>query len=145
MKSLRYEYLPHTADMAFVGYGKTLQEAIENSALALINIMVDVERIEKAKGKMLSKKIAESAITKEELVWFTLQDILSSIDAGYLKACEFKVESIKTEGKMQLKGRLIHKNIVGDYALLGVKAVTPYDLSVKENKGRFSVHVVVDV
>lgn len=141
----KYRYLPHTADMAFVGYGRNLGEAVENAALALLGIMLDVKRVEKDRARVFYVRISEKAETREDLVWFTLQDILSEVDARYLRACRFEVLRL-TEGKrLALEGRLVCKDTETDYALLGVKAVTPHELEVKESRGRTSVHAVVDV
>ena len=41
MAGRKYEYLPHTADVAFAAYGDDLKEALENSGEALLNIMLD--------------------------------------------------------------------------------------------------------
>ena len=34
-----YEFLPHTADVKFLAYGKTLEEAFQNAALATFQVM----------------------------------------------------------------------------------------------------------
>jgi SHS2 domain-containing protein len=36
-----YEYLEHTADVRFRAYGKSLEQAFENAALAMLNVMVE--------------------------------------------------------------------------------------------------------
>src|SRR3989344_4949528 len=42
----QYEYLPHTADVKFRAYGKTLEEAFANAAFALYNVMVRTAAVE---------------------------------------------------------------------------------------------------
>ena len=143
----RFRYLPHTADVRFKAYGKSFGIALENSAMALLNTMLDVKKIEKERSNGSSIAIRESADTDSELVWFTLQDILSKIDSRKLNAYSFKVVSLKTgaKGRRVLKGRLLFKNTATDNALLSVKAVTPHDLTVKKQKNYISINVVVDV
>ena len=119
---------------------------MENCALALLNVMLDIKSISKEKSTEASIKIRESAATEEELVWFTLQDILSRIDSRKLSAFRFDVISIREKGKkFWLDGKLIYKKSKTDNSLLSVKAVTPHDLSVKKHSGIYSIHVVVDV
>lgn len=140
----KFRYLPHTADVSFIGYGEDVGEAIENAALALLNVMIDVRKAEKASGKKKVLLIRESAASMNELVWFVLQDIVSKVDAGPLNAFAFKVLKLDRKRNL-LEGRLAYKETEGDFSLLGVKAVTPHGLEVEERKGRCSVKVVVDV
>jgi len=37
----KYEYLYHIADAKFKAYGSTLEEAYENAAIAMFNIMIN--------------------------------------------------------------------------------------------------------
>ncbi len=142
----RFRYVSHTADMAFIGYGSTLRMALENSSLALLNIMLDIRSISKDKAKDGSVTIKEEAQTHEELAWYTLQDVLSKIDSRKLNAFRFDITSIKEKGnKFRLQGKLIYKKSKADHSLLSVKAVTPHDLTVKKQNGIYAIHVVVDV
>jgi SHS2 domain-containing protein len=142
----KFRYVPHTADMAFIGYGSTFKKAIENSALALLNIMLDIKSISKGRSGEAKINIRESAETHEDLVWFTLQDILSKIDEKKLNALRFDVTSLSEGNKgFRLEGELICKKTKGDNSLISVKAVTPHGLKVRKEKGMYSIHVVVDV
>ncbi|MDE1824144.1 MAG: archease [Candidatus Micrarchaeota archaeon] len=140
----RFRYLPHTADVSFVGYGRTMDEAIESAALALLNVMVDIKRVMKSNGKVDSISIKERATSANELAWFVLQDIVSKVDAMSLNAFEFRVTSLDIK-KNVLSGKLMYKETGKDMSLLGVKAVTPHGLEVAEKGGVFSIKVVVDV
>ena len=143
---MKFKYLPHTAEMEFVAYGKDLKELIENAASALLNVMLDIKKIKRAEGQTKSMTIRESAATEVDLVLYTLQDILSKVDEKALSAYEFKVEKIiKAGGKrIALVGSLIHKKTSKDLSMLEVKAVTQYGLSIKKGK-RWSAKVVLDV
>jgi SHS2 domain-containing protein len=144
MPKIKFRYLPHTADVKFVAYGSSFKEALENAAKAMLGIMLDVKKLEKLKAKPKTLKISESADTKEEIVWFTLQDLLSKIDEKALNAYYFKVESLEEGKKIKLRGSLFFKEAEKDYHLLEIKAVTPHDLKVE--KGKFwKIFVLVDV
>ena len=41
MPTKGYEYLEHTADAKFRAYGTTLEEAFQNAAVAMFNVMID--------------------------------------------------------------------------------------------------------
>ncbi len=144
----RFRYLPHTADMEFRAYGRDFKEALENASLALLNIMLDLKRTGKDASREKSIRIAESATSERDLVWFVLQDILSKVDSMRLNATEFRITSLKhgkASGRIGLKGRLIFKDTKENYSLLSVKAVTPHALIVSRKKGPVSINVVVDV
>ena len=141
----KFRYLPHTADMQFKAYGKDFTEALENSALALLSIMLDIKKIKKDKARPSHIAIRESAGDANDLAWFVLQDILSMVDARQLSAFAFNVTSLKSDVRMRIEGRLSFKRTKANYALLSVKAVTPHDLEVKSGRGRCSIRVVVDV
>ena len=141
----KFKYMPHTADMSFIAYGKTFKEAIENAALALLSIMVDTKRISKVNDKIKRIKIRETAKTYEELVWFTLQDILSQREIHSLGAYKFLITKLDTKSsRYKLEGYILGKTLKEEYMLTDVKAVTPYDLYVKKGKV-YSIRIVVDV
>ena len=46
MAAVRYEFLHHIADAKFRAFGSTMEEAFENAALAMFNIMIDTSGYE---------------------------------------------------------------------------------------------------
>ena len=142
---MRYRYLRHTADVEFVAYGKDVKELIENAALAMLNVMINTKEVENSGGRTSSITITESGGSNDDIVWYTLQDMLSRVDAQQLHAFKFTVDSIRKNGAIKLKGRLYYKNTKRNYFLLGVKAVTPHGLKVKKSGNVYSTNIVLDV
>lgn len=146
MPSKRFEYLPHTADAAFAAYGKSFEAALESAALALLNVMLDVKKIKGLRSRQVKVKIEDSASSRETIVWYILQDMLSRIDAEKLNAYDFKIREFReANGRVKVKGILYCKEHTGDFALLSVKAVTPHDLAVRRSDKGYSISVVIDV
>jgi SHS2 domain-containing protein len=143
----KFRYLPHTADIAFAAYGKTLETALENSAEALLNIMLDTNKIKVRRATTRSVSIKESASNIENLVWYTLQDILTQIDKKKLTAFKFQLDTLSQnkDGRFSISGKLLFKKIKENLFLLEVKAVTPHDLSVKKIQKGYEIRVLVDV
>ncbi len=140
---MKYKYLPHTADVKFRAYGKTLEEAFENAALAVFNVMVDTGKV---KGKT-AKKIKAEGTDLESLLQGFLEQFLILLDSEnfFLSA----VKKIKISGS---KGSYkIEAAVVGDdaakYETIGpqVKAITYNDMVVDAEKGNCVVQVVVDI
>ena len=72
----RFEYFDVTADIGFIAYGNTLNEAFENAGLAIFNIISDTSGID--------SKIAKSfEITSEDEV---------SLCMTTLKSCCFTMK-----------------------------------------------------
>ena len=94
MQGAKFRYLPHTADIRFAAYGRDLKELIENSALAMLSVMLDVKKIRAKREKAKEATISEKAGTREDLVWYVLQDILTKVDERKLCAFEFKADSV---------------------------------------------------
>ncbi|MEM0146878.1 MAG: archease [Candidatus Micrarchaeaceae archaeon] len=144
--SIKYKYLPHTAEKAFVAYGSTFSEALENAAEAMLGIMLNIRKIGSQKAKDSITIIKQRAGTKEDLVWYTLQRILEKVDERGLNAYAFKVKKhAYKKGREEIEGMLFCKQLNEDYSLLEIKAVTPYDLAVKKSAKGWLIRVVVDV
>jgi len=146
-RKMKYKYLPHTADVSFVAYGKDFKEALENAAEALLNIMLDLKRIKKEKVATGTITIKESADGADNLVWYVLQNILTHVDDKKLLAYAFQVDELEQEKGKELKvrGKLLFKKLEKDMFLLEVKAVTPHELTVEKKKAGYEIRVTVDV
>ncbi len=57
----KFEFFDVTADIGYWAYGKTLEEAFENSALAMFNVITNVKKVDK-------KEIREFTIESEDKV-----------------------------------------------------------------------------
>ncbi len=146
MGKAKFRYLPHTADVAFVAYGKSFRETIENSALAMLGLMFETKKIKAEKGKTKTLRITERASGKEDLLWFTLQAIVSKVDEKGASAFRFKVNSISESGSgLVLHGCIFYKRMREYSSLLDVKGVTPHELAVSRTRNGYSARVLVDV
>jgi len=133
-----YIYLPHTADVKFQAFGKSLEEAFKNAALALKETIV--ERL-KIKDK-IKKKIKIKGKDNESLLYNFLEEFLYLLDAK-----DFLLSKIK---KIKIKGKKLEAEISGDKALdylftNDVKAVTYNEMFVKKQGNKFICQVVLDV
>lgn len=90
----KYEYLDHTADAKFLAYGKTLEEAFENAALAMFNVMIDTNTISHTQS--LDIELAAEDI--DGLLFDWLSEFLFLMDAEYLVFGDFRVHRIEQEG-----------------------------------------------
>jgi len=143
-KSLKYKYLPHTADVKFRAYGKTLEESFRNAAFALFNIMVDTTAV---KGK-IRLNIKASGNDLPALLQSFLEQfiILLDTDNFFLSAIN-KIEIRKSRsGSYSLTAEAAGDE-AKNYETIGpqVKACTYNSMFVKQERGKWTVQVVVDI
>lgn len=134
---MEYEYLEHTADIKFRAYGKTLEEAFSNSALALRNAMFD--------GKVnskVSKKIKVKGKDNERLLFEFLEELLVLLDSENFILS--KVKSIKIKGD-SLEAEIVGDDVSNYDVHIIVKAITYNEMFVKKEKDKYVAQVVVDV
>ena len=138
---MKFEYLEHTADVKFRAYGKTVEEAFTNAALALTPLLTDDT------VKPISKhKICVESHNKEALLYDFLDEILFQLDVeGFLlaKVDDLMIEESKKGFKLTATAWFDrHKN----YECHGnLKSVTYNDMFIKEEQNNCVVQVVIDV
>ncbi len=138
-----YEYLPHTADVKFRAYGKTLEEAFENSATAMFNIMVETEKV-KAKA---TKKIAAEGADLPALLQQFLEQFIILLDTDNFFLSKIKEISIKKSSSGYSLTAVAAGDEAKNYDTIGpqVKACTYNSMFVKQEGKKWVVQVVVDI
>jgi SHS2 domain-containing protein len=140
----KFEYLYHIADAKFRAYGSTLEEAYENAALAMFNVMINTSGLVASE----SRDIAVISPDIKGLLVDWLSELLYLFEVDEIIFSEFKVISIeKTWDGFSLKGKASGEpiDLLRHNFDTQVKAVTFHDLEVESDKaGRFWVQVVLD-
>ena len=135
----KYKYLEHTADIKFQAFGKTLEEAFENSALAMFNAMYDNKVNEKIK-----KNIKVFGRDLENLLYNFLEEFLFLMDSEgfFMASCKVKIKKNKQyELEAEIKGDEAKSYPIS----LDVKAVTYNSMFVKKEKNMWVCQVLIDV
>ena len=141
MKS--YEYLPHTADVKFRAYGKTLEEAFTNAAFALYNVMVETGKV-KAK---VTKKIAAEGSDLPSLLQQFLEQFIILLDTDNFFLSKIKKIAInRTKGHYKISA-VAAGDEAKNYETIGpqVKACTYNSMLVRQEGKKWVVQVVVDI
>ncbi|VVB51054.1 Protein archease [uncultured archaeon] len=140
----KYEFLYHIADAKFRAFGLTIEEAFENAALALFNVMIDTSSLKASEERRV--ELTSPDIKMLLVDW--LSELLYMFEVDEIIFFEFGIEKIwKTGGDFSLKG--IASGVPIDLSHhkfdTQVKAVTLHELEVEQDEtGRFRVQVVVD-
>ena len=141
-----YKYLENIAmaDIAFEASGKTLDELLESSALAMTNTMVkDLKKIE----NIQKKEIKVEAENPEFLLHKFLEEIVFYKDAEKLLFGKFNVRTEERGKKMiaivQAWGEKL--NMKKHELLDDIKAVTWHDFKVEKIGKEWKALVILDV
>ena len=139
----KYEYLPHTADVKFRAYGKTLEEAFENSAFALFNVMVNTAAV-KAK---VSHNIKAGGSDLPSLLQQFLEQFIILLDTNNFFLAAVKKIAIKKSGRGYLLSAAVAGDEAKNYETIGpqVKACTYNSMFVKQDGKAWVAQVVVDI
>ncbi|MCK7483100.1 MAG: archease [Candidatus Moduliflexus flocculans] len=135
--------MPHTADGKFQAFGKTLEEAFGNAALAVASLVWDWEKIEpKVRHFVHVRGIDREQVLVKflgEIVYLfeTKRFLLGRVDGLRIRPefASVSLEALLARRQPRLENHELH----GD-----VKAVTYHELKIEECDG-FTVQVVVDL
>ncbi len=160
----KFEFLEHTADTKIKAYGKNLEEAFINVALATTTVMTDLDEIKLSN----SKKIVIKSKNEKSLLYDFLEEILFLLDTeGFLvgEVKDLSIEKIdnrtsgnedKTYGSNNKddgsdnKFRLIC-TLNGDFADKGyevhttIKAITYSEMEITQNDDGVIIQIVHDL
>lgn len=133
----KFVFLEHTADIKFQAFGKTQEQCFENSASAILDILV-----KKPIKNVQIKKIFISGEDKESLLYNFLEEILFLIDSENFLIAEIK--------NLQIKNNSLSADLMGDSSKnytfeTNIKAITYNDMFVKKEEDLWTAQVVVDV
>ncbi|MEE9525154.1 MAG: archease [Candidatus Woesearchaeota archaeon] len=134
----QYEFLPHTADVKFRAYGKTMEEAFSNAALALAKIITD-DKVE----ENIEKEISVEAEDEKALLYDFLEQFLILIDSeNFLLS---KVKELKIDG-LKLKAKIVGDTELDKYEInTHIKAITYQEMEINKEKDKYMVQVIPDL
>ncbi len=139
MSRKSYRFFDHTADVGIIACGKNFPEALENVALAMFSIMVNLKEVNEA-----ICRIIEVEGKGEELVVNWLNELLYLFDAESLVFCRFEVKEMSEDNMKALAfgEKLDPKK---HECKMGVKAATYHKLTVAKGEEGYKVQVILDV
>jgi len=138
----RFEFVDITvADVAFVAYGKDLNELFANAASAMFEVMINTEQI-KPKVK---KELRVKGNDLQSLMFNWLNRLLVFVDADNLAFSEFevKVDEKKLVLNAVCKGEEMNQQ--KHETRTQVKAATYHKLQVKKGKDGWKAQVILDI
>ena len=135
----RYRVLPHTADIGIAATGASIEEAFENAAFGMFDLMFDLSRV----GEEEQCRVEAEGEAPAELLVAWLAALLTEAEIRGLAFSRFKVEMT---GEGRLHG-MAAGAASGPLELRGppVKAVTYHEAAVEAVPGGWEARVIFDV
>jgi len=138
---MAYEFLDHTADLKIRATGKTLSEALSESAKAVFNAIAPDVKAKPQVEKRFTVKVHKPQI----LVHDFLQELIYLFSTEHIIFSEFKLdlkEAIGYKLDVVAKGEVYDKK--KHKLAKEVKAVTYHDMKVEEGKDGWVIEIVCD-
>ena len=138
----KFDVLEHTADAKFKAYGKSIEQAYENAAFAMVGLMYAPEMIAAEK----IEKITVHGKDMEQLLYNFLEELLVLQDAKSFVMHGFvtHLRIIKAKDKIRLDAEVIGDEIKDEYEVRPVvKAMTYAEIKISEKP--IYVQFVVDI
>ena len=135
-----FEILEHTADIGFQAWGDDAGELFANAAVALQSVAVEMEGV----AGRVAYPLAAAGEDYESLLVNFLNEVLYYLDGQRVVMGRFEIDRISSEevsgrgwGEPRDAGRHPPK--------LVVKGVTYHQLFVREEGGRWTARVILDI
>ncbi len=137
----RFEFFDHTADVGIKAYGNTLEEAFENAALAVFEVMTDTSKVEAKE----CRDVEVDGYDLENLLYRWIESLLVYYDSELLLFSKFSVNIDLENMKLKAKacGERFDENKHERRTL--VKAMTYSQMRIERKDGIYELTFVVDI
>jgi SHS2 domain-containing protein len=143
-KTWKFEFLEHTADVYIAAHGQTLEEAFENAALAMFEVMTNTEKV--------SPDMEDSVEVKAEdefaLLYSWLEALLVKFETKNMLYSNFKISSIEeTSDGFRIKAVVWGEkfNAEKHTQKVGVKAVTYHRMEIIKEIDKVTLEFILDI
>jgi SHS2 domain-containing protein len=140
----KFKLLEHTADAYIAAYGKTLEEAFENAALATFEVMTDTDKVRPT----ITETLDVTGPDEKALLYNWLESLLVRFDIKENLYATFSVQPIQRKGK-SLRLRAVIKGERFDPKRhpqkVGVKAVTYHRMEISRKPSEVTVKFILDI
>lgn len=132
------------ADAYIAAYGKDLAEAFESAALAMFDVMTEVEKVK----TKVEDYVEVEAEDEYALLYSWLEDLLVKSDINKMLYSRFKILNVeKTTGGFRLEAKIWGErfNPKMHPQKVGVKAVTYHRMEIVKKPSNVTVRFILDI
>ena len=139
-----FEFLEHTADVYIAAFGKDLAEAFENAAVAMFDVMTQVEKI----SPNVEDKVEVTGEDEFALLYNWLEALLVKFDVSGMLYSKFEVwHLVQIKDRLVLNARIWGEKFDPNKHLqkVGVKAVTYHRMEIIKHPSEVTVRFILDI
>jgi len=135
-----FKILDHPADLGIEAFGKDLKEAFEQSAVALMSIILDISSVH----ELTTKTVGLDASDYEHMLVKWLTEVLYLYDGQHFVATGFRIEDLTpTRLTAAVSGEIL--DLARHATKLDVKAITYHQLSISQTDEGAKIRVFLDI
>jgi SHS2 domain-containing protein len=143
-KTGKFEFLEHTADVLIAAHGKKLEEAFENAALAMFEVMTDTTKIDTVQ----EETVEVEAEDEYALLYSWLEALLVKFEIKGMLFSKFKIDRIQDTPD----GYKLQANVWGEKfnaekhpQKVAVKAVTYHRMEIIKEHDKITLEFILDI
>jgi SHS2 domain-containing protein len=143
-KTGKFEFLEHTADILIAAHGQTLEEAFENAALAMFEVMTDTTKINPTQ----EETVEVEAEDEYALLYSWLEALLVKLEVNDMLYSKFKIASLQdAPDGFKLKAQVWGEKFnAGKHPQkVAVKAVTYHRMEIIKQHEKVTVEFILDI
>jgi SHS2 domain-containing protein len=148
LDSDRYRYLEHSTDAIVQAHGSSLDELFENSAMGLVNIMFDIDKVENRQ----SETIVASDENLENLLFDWLEKVLLKIFIEQIVLSRFSIRVFEKHTNLEEKRYFLEAQVGGEKVnydkhnyKIEIKAITYHELKIQRTDTGYVATFLVDL
>ena len=140
----KFEFLEHTADVYIRAHGKTMEEAYENAALAMFEVMTDTDKIVQEKEDVLEVEAED----QYGLIYNWLEALLVKFETENMLYSKFQIiKWTETAESFKFKAKIWGEKFDPQKhpQKVGVKAVTYHRMVIIREKDLVVLEFILDI
>jgi len=143
-KTGKFEFLEHTADILIAAHGRMLEEAFENAALAMFEVMTDTTKINPSH----EDSVEVEAEDEYALLYSWLEALLVKFEVNGMLYSKFKIASLQdAPDGFKLKAQVWGEKFNAEKhpQKVAVKAVTYHRMEIIKQYNKVTVEFILDI
>ncbi len=140
----KFEFLEHTADILIAAHGQSMEEAFENAALAMFEVMTDTTKIDPVQ----EDAVEVEAEDEYALLYSWLEALLVKFEVNGMLYSKFKVTSLQDTGEgFKLQAAVWGEKFTADKhpQKVAVKAVTYHRMEIIKETEKVTLEFILDI
>ena len=143
-KTGKFEFLDHTADVLIAAHGQTLEQAFENAALAMFEVMTNTTKIDTVQ----EETVEVEAEDEYALLYSWLEALLVKFEIKGMLFSKFKIDRIQdTPDGYKLQASVWGEKFNAEKhpQKVAVKAVTYHRMEIIKEHDQITLEFILDI